>query len=152
MSDADDSGVVEAEPGPRSPRPTFRAGGAVPLVGEGELIGALAFGSIREPQWSDDLIANAQLVGEVLASALRRRQSEDALRKSEVMKSAILESLASGVAVIDRGGRLLQINTNGRTAPAIRCGCTRTSAATCSHDAGRRTRTATARPDMSSPG
>ncbi len=110
MSDADD-----ALPGGNGPPPTpqtvvFRAGGAIPLIGEGELIGALAFGSVRESQWSDDLIANVQLVGEVLASALRRKQSEDALRESEVMKSAILQSLASGVAVIDRSGSLLRVN------------------------------------------
>jgi C4-dicarboxylate-specific signal transduction histidine kinase len=74
------------------------------------LIGALAFASNGEPRWSADLVANAELVGEVLASVLRRQRSEDALRQSEIMKSAILESLASGVAVIDRDGALLQVN------------------------------------------
>jgi C4-dicarboxylate-specific signal transduction histidine kinase/integral membrane sensor domain MASE1 len=92
----------------------FKAGGAIPLVGEGELLGALAFASIREPLWSDDLVANTQLLGEVLASALRRRRSEDALRESEVMKSAILQSLSSGVAVLDRTGTLLQVNDRWR--------------------------------------
>jgi C4-dicarboxylate-specific signal transduction histidine kinase len=86
------------------------AGGAVPLVGEGDFIGALAFGSLSDPPAPAALVANAQLVGEVLASALRRRQSEEALRQSEIMKSAILQSLASGVAVIDRRGVLLQVN------------------------------------------
>jgi len=90
----------------------FKAGGAIPLMGEGTLVGAVAFGSIRQPLWSDDLVANTQLVGEVLVSALRRKQSEDALRQSEVMKSSILQSLASGVAVLDRHGNLLQINDN----------------------------------------
>jgi two-component system, LuxR family, sensor kinase FixL len=94
----------------------FKAGGAIPLVGEGELLGALAFASIREPVWSDDLVANTQLLGEVLASALRRRRSEDALRESEVMKSAILQSLSSGVAVLDRTGTLLQVNDRWRHA------------------------------------
>src|SRR5262245_25264327 len=91
---------------------TFKAGGAIPLMGEGTLLGAVAFGSIREPQWSSDVVANTRLVGEVLASALRRKQSEDALRQSEVTKSAILQSLATGVAVIDRHGNLLQFNDN----------------------------------------
>jgi hypothetical protein len=44
------------------------------------------------------LSANLWLVGEVLAGALRRKRSEDALVKSELMKSAILQSLTSGVA------------------------------------------------------
>jgi signal transduction histidine kinase/integral membrane sensor domain MASE1 len=110
VSDTDDSTSDGPEAPPTSQSVVFKAGGAIPLVGEGELIGALAFGSIREPQWSDDLVANAQLVGEVLASALRRKQSENALRESEVMKSAILQSLTTGVAVIDCSGILLQVN------------------------------------------
>ena len=93
----------------------FPAGGAVPLVGEGDLIGALAFGSLSDPPAPAALVANAQLVGEVLASALRRKHSEEALRQSEIMKSAILQSLASGVAVIDRRGVLLQVNDPWRS-------------------------------------
>jgi signal transduction histidine kinase/integral membrane sensor domain MASE1 len=93
---------------------SHKAGGAIPLLGEGQVIGALAFGSIGEPRWSNDLLANMRLVGEVLASALRRRQSEHALRESEEMKSAILQSLTTGVAVLDRTGRLLQANDRWR--------------------------------------
>lgn len=84
--------------------------GAIPLIGEDQPIGALTFGSTGAPVWSPELIANAQLVAEVLASALRRKQSEDALLASELMKSAILQSLTSGVAVLDRTGSLLQMN------------------------------------------
>jgi signal transduction histidine kinase len=87
-----------------------RAGGAIPLVGEGQPLGALAFSSLREQPRRTMLSANLWLVGEVLAAALRRQRSEDALVKSEVMKSAILQSLTSGVAVIDRTGYVLQAN------------------------------------------
>jgi len=106
----DDDHPAQAEPAPTAQSVAFRAGGAIPLVGDGELLGALAFASIRDPQWSDNLVTNTALVSEVLASAMRRKRSEDALRHSEIMKSAILQSLTSGVAVIDRSGRLLQIN------------------------------------------
>ena len=112
IADADEDEPPGATNGAASTSRTFKAGGAIPLMGQGTLLGAVAFGSIREPQWSEDLVTNTQLVGEVLASALRRKQSEDALRQSEVMKSAILQSLASGVAVIDRHGNLLQFNDN----------------------------------------
>jgi signal transduction histidine kinase/integral membrane sensor domain MASE1 len=87
-----------------------RAGGAIPLVGEGQPLGALAFSSLREQPRGAMLSANLWLVGEVLAGALRRKRSEDALVKSELMKSAILQSLTSGVAVIDRAGYVLQLN------------------------------------------
>lgn len=89
-------------------------GGAIPLVGEGELLGALTFSSFREPPDAMLVPANAWLIGEVLAAALRRKLSEDALRKSEGMKSAILQSLTTGVAVIDRRGHLLQVNGRWR--------------------------------------
>ncbi len=87
----------------------FRVGGAIPLAGEGQLLGALTFSSFSEPP-DGNLPANLWLIGEVLAPALRRQRSEDALRQSEVMKSAILHSLTAGVAVIDRSGCLLQYN------------------------------------------
>jgi signal transduction histidine kinase len=89
---------------------TFRAGGAIPLIGEGQPLGALAFGSIGGPLHAAPLSANLRLLGEVLAGALGRKRSEDALVQSEVMKSAILQSLSSGVAVIDRAGYVLQLN------------------------------------------
>jgi len=93
----------------------FRVGGAIPLAGAGQLLGALTFSSFNEPG-DGNLPANLWLVGEVLAPALRRQRSEDALRQSEVMKSAILHSLTAGVAVIDRGGCLLQYNAKWQQA------------------------------------
>ena len=87
-----------------------KTGGAIPLVGEGQPLGAFAFSSHREQPRGLMLSANLWLVGEVLAGALRRKRSEDALVKSELMKSAILQSLTSGVAVIDRAGYVLQLN------------------------------------------
>ena len=53
-----------------------------------------------------------RLVAEVLANALARKQTEDALRASEAMKSSILHSMRSGVAVVDRDGRVLALNDN----------------------------------------
>jgi C4-dicarboxylate-specific signal transduction histidine kinase len=48
----------------------------------------------------------------VLANALARKQTEDALRASESMKSSILHSLRTGVAVVNREGRVLALNEN----------------------------------------
>ena len=50
------------------------------------------------------------LVAEVFANALARKEAEDALRASELMKSAILASLSSSVAVLDRAGRVIAVN------------------------------------------
>ncbi len=110
ISDTDPAALHTTPASSSRSESVFKTGGAIPLIGEGHVLGALAFESFGTQQWSADRLANARLVGEVLASALTRKQSEDALRQSEVMKSAILQSLMSGVAVVDRTGQLLQVN------------------------------------------
>jgi signal transduction histidine kinase len=81
----------------------------MPLISEEQTLGAIAFECQRDGL-GPDLMSNMRLVAEALAGSLGRKRSEDALRASEVMKSAILHSLTSGVAVIDRDGRLLEVN------------------------------------------
>ena len=85
---------------------------ALPLASSSGALGALAFGSATERSWSDELVMRLRLVAEVLANALARKQTEDALRGSETMKSSILHSLRSGVAVVDREGHVLALNAN----------------------------------------
>ena len=50
------------------------------------------------------------MVCAVLANAVARKQSEDALRASETIKGAILSSLTSQVAVLDRAGQVIAVN------------------------------------------
>jgi PAS domain S-box-containing protein len=58
---------------------------AIPLtVGENTL-GAVTFGAVRaERNWSEDLIQRVRLVGEIFASTLARKRSEEALRRAEL--------------------------------------------------------------------
>ena len=58
---------------------------AIPLtVGENTL-GAVTFGAVRaERNWPEDLIQRVRLVGQIFASALARKRSEDALRRAEL--------------------------------------------------------------------
>lgn len=98
-------------------RSSFEANGykavlVLPLLAGERLIGALEFASFTERAWPEESITNLRLLSEVLANALARRRIDDALMRSEVMKSAILDSLTSGVAVIDTDGHLLNVNTN----------------------------------------
>jgi len=84
---------------------------ALPLLAGDRVLGGLAFVMITaERAWPEEEIASLRLVAEVFASALARKESEDALRESELMKSAILSSLHSGVAVLDRGGHVIAVN------------------------------------------
>ncbi len=83
---------------------------SLPLVGGGVVLGALCFATSRDRSWPEALVQRWRLVADVLASALARKQTEDALRGSEAMKSAVLSSLTSHVAVLDRDGRILTVN------------------------------------------
>ena len=83
----------------------------IPLVASGKVLGGLAFDFTNPVRASpEELVQRLQLVAEVFANALARKETEDALRASEVMKSAILLSLSSGVAVLDRAGRVIAVN------------------------------------------
>jgi PAS domain S-box-containing protein len=83
----------------------------IPLVASGRILGGLSFdSSMPEPAWPEELVQQLRMVGEVFANALARKETEDALRASELMKSAILASLSSGVAVLDREGRIIAVN------------------------------------------
>ena len=88
-----------------------RANLAIPMVAGGRIIGCLAFVTFEaERTWPDELVQRLRLVGEIFANALAQREAEDSLRESETMKSAILASLSSNVAVLDRGGRIVTAN------------------------------------------
>jgi two-component system sensor kinase FixL len=83
----------------------------LPLQASGAVVGGLSLGNrdvVRT--WPPDLVQQMKLVAEVLANALVRKEAEDALRESELIKSAILASLDNGVAVLDRGGRIIAVN------------------------------------------
>jgi signal transduction histidine kinase len=83
---------------------------AIPLVAGGHPRGALTFGAGVEHEWSADVLARLGLVAEVFANLLSRKQSEDALRTSQLMKTGILDSLPSGVMVVDNRACIVDIN------------------------------------------
>ena len=95
---------------------TFRQRGirsnlAVPMVAGGRILGTLAFVTLTaERAWPNDLVQRLRLVAEVFANALAQKEAEDAVRDSELMKSAILASVTSNVAVLDREGRIVTVN------------------------------------------
>jgi signal transduction histidine kinase/integral membrane sensor domain MASE1 len=101
--------------------PVGRAGAAdagrsnlvIPLVAGGRVLGGLVFDAITlPPRARESVIPGLVLVAEVFAGALARKETEDALRYSELMKSAILSSLPTSVAVLDRRGEIIVVNEN----------------------------------------
>ena len=93
----------------------------LPLEAGDALLGTLVFVGTREENPDrPDLLPRLRLIGEVFANALARKESEDALRGGEAMKSAILASLPGQVAVLDRSGAIIAANQGwpARTAPS----------------------------------
>jgi two-component system sensor kinase FixL len=88
----------------------YRAMLVIPLVADERAVGALAFAAAHERTWSSEVVWNLKLVGEVLANALARKETEDALRASELMNSSILRSLRTGVVVVDASARVVALN------------------------------------------
>jgi signal transduction histidine kinase len=85
----------------------------LPLVAGSQVLGALACVTVAaERVWADGLVYRLRLVADVFANALARQETEDALRASELMKSAILASLTSSVVVLDREGRIVAVNAS----------------------------------------
>lgn len=83
----------------------------IPLVAGGRVLGCLVVDAGALPERSAAfLVPELRLLAEVFAGALARKETEDALRASELMKSAILTSLNTGVAVLDHDGRIIAVN------------------------------------------
>jgi signal transduction histidine kinase len=83
----------------------------IPLVAGDRILGGATFRRAdADGAWPEPLVQRLRLVAEVFANALARKRSESALRASELMKSAILASLSSQVAVLDREGRVIAVN------------------------------------------
>jgi two-component system, LuxR family, sensor kinase FixL len=97
----------------------------VPVVAGPRVLAALSLViASTERTWPEGIVQWLRLVAETFASALARKEAEEALRASEQSKSAILASLSSAVAVLDRDGRIVDVNARWRRAerPPVMCG------------------------------
>jgi signal transduction histidine kinase/integral membrane sensor domain MASE1 len=85
----------------------------LPLIARGRVLGWLSLMMFTaEREWPEELIRRLPLVADVFASAFAQREADEAMRASERLKSAILGSLSSGVAVLDREGRVVTVNNS----------------------------------------
>ena len=72
-----------------------------PLVGSDGVIGGLVCGAAEGELLKPERRTSLRLVGNVLGGILERKAAEDSLRTSELMKTSILQSLTTGVVVVD---------------------------------------------------
>jgi signal transduction histidine kinase/ABC-type uncharacterized transport system substrate-binding protein len=83
----------------------------VPVESERTVLGALSFVTVTEERvWSDRMVDQLPTVGTIFANALLRKRADEARVNSELLKRAILNSLSSGVAVLDGNGSIISSN------------------------------------------
>jgi len=112
----EDVGTLATDERASMRRLSVRAVLAMPIGAGGRVLGALVLASIDGPRpWPELLRARLRLVSEVFAGALARQAADAALHAGEAMKSAILASLSTGVAVLDRTGRIIAVNERWTT-------------------------------------
>ncbi len=76
----------------------------VPLARGQALVGFFGFDSVRaETTWPEPDVTLLRMVGEIVVSALLRRHGEETLRQSEDRYHALVENLAEGLTIVDRG-------------------------------------------------
>ena len=83
----------------------------VPMESERTVLGALSLVTVTEERvWSDRMIHQLPTVGTIFANALLRKSADEARVSSELLKRAVLNSLSSGVAVLDGSGTIISSN------------------------------------------
>jgi signal transduction histidine kinase/ABC-type uncharacterized transport system substrate-binding protein len=83
----------------------------VPMESERTVLGALSLVTVAEERvWSDRMIHQLPTVGTIFANALLRKSADEARVSSELLKRAVLNSLSSGVAVLDGNGTIISSN------------------------------------------
>lgn len=83
----------------------------IPMVAGGKMIGFLGFDSVRQPMlWPEEIISLLKIVGEILANALIRGATENALRASEKKYRELADLLPQVVFETDTEGNLTFAN------------------------------------------
>ncbi len=86
----------------------------VPFWFSGQLRGYLGLHAVSARQtWNDDDIRLLRLTGEIIVSALHRKEAEYAVRRSELQYRALIDTSPDTIAVLESGGAIRMINPHG---------------------------------------
>ena len=90
----------------------------VPLSAENQIIGNLAFATYtRKHEWPDELVRRMRLIGEIIANAILRKRSNDALIEEiksrhmlEKKYTTIIKNASVGFKISDHDQNILDVN------------------------------------------
>jgi len=83
----------------------------LPLVVDREIVGSLAIAAFRRHrEFPPDFLSRLEVIASVFASALYRRRAEARLHEAQDLNRAVLGSITSAIAVLDRAGRVAAVN------------------------------------------
>lgn len=119
------------EPAAEVDQRTFRHYGIksiifVPMAVGGELIGYISLDSVRRyMNWTEDAISLLKIVAAIMADAVERKRTEDALRKENEFTRALLNTTGALFILLDSEGRVVRWNhaaevVSGYTADEVR--------------------------------
>lgn len=101
--DAQQSATAE-DPGDSDENLNVVSGMSVVIAGDGRSFGVLSVHTTQKRDFSEDDINFLRVVANVLAAALERRETEEALRDSEAKSHAILDTTVDAIITTDANG------------------------------------------------
>jgi formate hydrogenlyase transcriptional activator len=91
----------------------IRSGLVIPFTASGAVHGVLTLATVNRPrQWSQELIRRCGMLSAIIANAMARKRSENALEQSRRFNRLILDSLSHHIAVLDRNGSVIDVNAS----------------------------------------
>jgi transcriptional regulator with GAF, ATPase, and Fis domain len=95
----------------------------LPLLVDREIVGSLAIAAFhRQREFPAGFLARLELVASTFAGALYRKRAESRLQEAQDLNRAVLGSITSAIAVLDREGRVAAVN-EAWAAEATRVDC-----------------------------
>jgi PAS domain S-box-containing protein len=85
----------------------------LPMAVGGEFVGIMGFDSARmEVSWTQDAIALLGILGVIIADALQRKETEDALRVEAIFSNAVLNSSGTLCVVMNVSAQIVRFNSS----------------------------------------